>query len=108
MEPLKHVRTVTPSEANDLIAENDPVIIDVRTPAEYREAHIDGAVNLPVDDLNSTKVFEICDDVDRPILVYCAAGVRSRQACDKLVAMGFMNIYDMVDGINAWPFGLVS
>ena len=60
--------------------------MDVRTPAEYAQGHIDGAVNIPVDDLRGR-----LDELDprKPVYVYCQSGQRSYLACRILTGRGF-------------------
>ena len=107
MSSFEHFHNVTSSEANDIITELDPVILDVRTPSEFKEGHIEGAVNLPVDNLNESSILEVFDDADAPILVYCKSGVRSARACAQLSEMGSKGLFNLTDGIMAWPFGVV-
>lgn len=99
---------LTPAEANDFIAEKDPVILDVRTPGEYREGHIAGAVNLPLNAIDDTTAMEAIGSYGKPVLVYCTIGHRSAMAAQMLVDLGFTNVYDLANGISAWPFGVVS
>ena len=51
-------------------------LIDVRTPAEYAEAHADGAINIPVEDV-AAKISEVTADKDADIYVYCRSGRRA-------------------------------
>ena len=60
------------------------VLLDVRTPEEYRDGHLPGAKNLPLDRLEA-----IALPRETPLFVYCYSGARSGQACRKLQAMGY-------------------
>jgi phage shock protein E len=76
-------------------------LIDVRTPAEYAEGHIDGALNLDwtggvLDQRMATL------DKSKPVLLYCASGRRSAAARDAMTAAGFTNVKDLSGGITAW------
>lgn len=102
-----YVHIVTPAEANDIIAEKDPIILDVRTPTEFKEKHIDGAVNIPFDEINRETISKISSNFDDVIVVYCAVGARSAIASATLVDLGYNNVYDLTDGIERWPFGVV-
>jgi len=82
------------------------IILDVRTPQEYKDGHIDKAINVPNEDINTTPPKEL-PDKNAEILVYCRSGHRSKQASDKLVKMGYTNIYDF-GGINTWTYGTVK
>ncbi len=73
------------------------VIIDVREPDEYSEGHIDGAINIPPDQLLSGAPQLSSIPKDTPLLLYCKSGARSNTASHILQAQGFNNI---TNGIN--------
>ena len=75
------------------------VLLDVRTPQEYREGHIPGSVNLPLQALDNAE--EIIENEDTPIYIYCQSGSRSRQAAALLGAMGYTNVRN-IGGIAAY------
>lgn len=75
------------------------VLLDVRTPQEYREGHIPGSQNVPLQQLD--KVEEVTDNKDTVLYVYCRSGARSRQAVSLLQAMGYTNIHN-IGGIAAY------
>ena len=77
------------------------VLLDVRTPQEYREGHIPGAINVANETIGTDEIPEL-PDKDQLILVYCRSGNRSKQASEKLVALGYTNIVEF-GGINDWP-----
>ena len=91
---------VTVQEARRLI-EDKPglVLLDVRTASEYEEGHIEGAVNIPVQEL-SVRFDEL--SIEDELLVYCRTGNRSAQAVDVLLDLGFTKIYHMDEGITGW------
>jgi rhodanese-related sulfurtransferase len=74
-------------------------IIDVRSAGEYELGHIPGAVNVPVDTLQSA-----AGNWDRnaTYVVYCATGVRSAEAVKIMTSMGFKNIDHFAQGVQAW------
>ena len=92
-------------QAKELIAQhrNDPefVILDVRTPAEYQQGHIGGAVLL---DYYSPRFNQSLDILDRSrtYLIYCRSGSRSGRTSQKLAALGFTKVYDLAGGVLAW------
>ena len=86
-------------------AEN-AVLLDVRTPQEYREGHIPGAINIPNETIGTEEIPEL-PDKDRLIMVYCRSGNRSKQASEKLATLGYTNIVEF-GGINDWPGKTVS
>ncbi len=76
-------------------------LIDVRTPAEYAEGHIDGALNL---DWTGGVLEQRMGTLDktRPVLLYCASGRRSAAAREVMIGAGFANVQDLDSGITAW------
>ena len=80
---------------------NDPSIhlIDVRSPEEYREGHIPGSRNVPVDRINEMET--AAPDRDAKLFVYCLSGSRSAYACAYLVRMGYTNVTN-IGGITQW------
>ena len=81
--------------------ETDYIILDVRTTEEFSEKHIPGAINIPNETIGAAEIPEL-PDKDQLILVYCRSGNRSKQASEKLAALGYTNIVEF-GGINDWP-----
>ena len=81
--------------------ESGYIILDVRTPEEFAEKHIPGAINVANETIGTDEIPEL-PDKDQLILVYCRSGNRSKQASEKLVALGYTNIVEF-GGINDWP-----
>ena len=75
------------------------VLLDVRTPQEYREGHILGSQNVPLQQLD--KVEEVTENKDTVLYVYCHSGARSRQAVSLLKHMGYTNVHN-IGGIAAY------
>lgn len=71
--------------------ENNPeiLLLDVRTPAEYRQGHLPGAKNVPLEQLRQ-RIPRFLPRED-PIFLYCRAGHRSAQACEILMEAGYRN-----------------
>ena len=86
--------------------ETDYIILDVRTPEEFADKHIPNAINIPNEVIGTEEIAEL-PDKDQLILVYCRSGNRSKQASEKLVALGYTNIYEF-GGINDWTGETVS
>ena len=100
-------RQVSAQEAMDLMEkEKEYIILDVRTPEEYAQAHIPGAINIPNETI-SDQPPEQLPDKEALILVYCRSGNRSKQASRKLAAMGYTSVVEF-GGINSWPGETVS
>ena len=92
---------VSGEEAKELFTSNDSaVLLDVRSVHEYSAGHIDGSMNIPVDDLEA-RLSEL-PDKDSVIIVYCKAGVRSASAAEILIANNYTNVYNM-EKIDNWP-----
>ena len=82
------------------------ILLDVRRDEEFRDEHIEGAVLIPDYEIESRAAAEL-PDKDALILVYCRSGRRSADAVNKLVGMGYMNVYDF-GGIIDWPYDKVK
>lgn len=99
------VTNVTVSKAHRLIKERggqtDFVILDVRTPEEFAEGYIAGAVNLDVQSRDFEKKLRALDR-KKTYLVYCRTGNRSRRATIAMEALGFRSILHMHEGIVRW------
>jgi len=72
-------------------------LVDVRTPEEYAAGHIEGAVNVPVDTVETRDL----GAKDQPIVLYCGSGKRSARAAAALRAKGFARLYDL-GPMSAW------
>lgn len=83
-----------------MATEENYIILDVRTTEEFAEKHIPNAINIPNETIGSEELAEL-PDKNQLILVYCRSGNRSKQASEKLVALGYTNIYEF-GGINNW------
>ena len=92
---------ISMEEAVDMMAkEENYIILDVRTTEEFAEKHIPNAINIPNETIGSEELAEL-PDKNQLILVYCRSGNRSKQASEKLAALGYTNIYEF-GGINNW------
>lgn len=93
---------ISMEEAMELMkTEENYIILDVRSQEEYDEKHILGAVLVPNETIGTKDIPEL-PDKDQMILVYCRSGNRSKQAAEKLAALGYTNIIEF-GGINDWP-----
>ena len=100
LTPKQESGDVTVETAKSLI-EGRPnlVILDVRTPSEFDDGHIEDAINIPVDDL-AGRLDEL--SIDEELLVYCRTGNRSARAVETLQDNGFTKIFHIEEGITAW------
>jgi rhodanese-related sulfurtransferase len=74
-------------------------LLDVRTPQEYAQGRMKGSVLIPINELER-RVQEV--PKNRPILVLCAAGSRSKLAAGFLVNKGYGDVYNLTDGLSGW------
>jgi rhodanese-related sulfurtransferase len=97
------IELVSPEQAAQVI-EDDPaglVILDIRTPEEYDEARIDGAVNIDYYDTDFVDQLDTLDK-DRPYVMYCRSGNRSSDAITTMKDLGFSEVYEIDGGIVNW------
>jgi rhodanese-related sulfurtransferase len=91
------VATITPRELAELTSKGSVVLIDVRTPAEFQEVHVDFARNIPLDRLDPATA----GPRDQTLYLICRSGGRGKMACEKLAAAGF-NVVNVEGGTSAW------
>lgn len=96
-----HYREVDAGEAAELLQNLSPLLLDVRTRAEFANAHIKSAILIPVQELQK-RVNELSAYKHSDILIYCATGNRSTVASKILVDNGFKRIVNMRYGIYQW------
>lgn len=90
--------TINPQQLLERFRAGQPVrLIDVRTPAEFREVHVAFAENVPLDQLDVEHQARGAD----PLYVVCRSGSRGRQACDKLASAGVPNVFNVLGGTQA-------
>ncbi len=91
-------------EAWDLIStnsENDLVIIDVSTPREYRDLHLEGAINVSLLSRFFKARLEVMDE-DKTYVVYCKVGGRSKIAQKLMKQFGYQTVYNVIGGTLLW------
>ncbi len=100
-------KQISQEEAKEMMGRDDGhVIVDVRRQDEYDAGHIPGAILIPNESIGHGAP-EALPDYDQIILIYCRSGNRSKQASEKLAAMGYTNIYEF-GGINTWTGEIVT
>ncbi len=91
---------VTVEEAKSLVESNvSLIIVDVRTREEYDSSHIEGAILIPVSELEG-RINELSKEEE--LLIYCRTGNRSSNSVNILKANGYTKIFHLNDGIIAW------
>ena len=73
---------------------HNPLVIDVRTPAEYRNGHLSKALNIPLAEL-PRRIGGVAPDKSRPILLHCASGARSAAGRKSLAQLGYANVHNL-------------
>lgn len=96
------IETVSPSSAAEAIDSNaDAIVLDIRTPEEFEEGIIEGAVNI---DFYEADFAEQLDGLDKnaDYVVYCRSGNRSGQAMPTFRELGFTSVIEIDGGISGW------
>lgn len=92
-------KRISAEDAQQLIAQPDTQLVDIRDPRSFASAHIPGALNLS----NSNLVdFIAAADLDAPLVVVCYHGISSQPAAEYLVQQGFDDVYSMDGGFESW------
>ncbi|CAN5814600.1 molybdopterin-synthase adenylyltransferase MoeB [soil metagenome] len=94
------IREVDNAAAQKL-ADEGALVVDVRETSEWQEGHVVGAVHVPRGHLES-KIEAVVPDRAQPLVLYCAAGVRSAFAARQLAEMGYTNIVSLTGGFQGW------
>ena len=77
-------------------------LVDVRRPDEFREGHIEGALNINFLEDDFAQQMERQVNKEKPVMLYCRSGSRSASAAEELKALGFKEIYDLEGGFSDW------
>jgi rhodanese-related sulfurtransferase len=97
------VSTIKPQELAEICKEGKKIdLIDVRTPVEYREVHLDIARNVPLDRLDVAALMQARNgSANEPLYVICRSGSRGQQACETFLKAGFSNVVNIEGGTMA-------
>lgn len=94
--------TISPKHLHDLVRAGHKVnLVDVRTPVEFREVHVEFARNVPLDQLDVEKLKVEQNGRVEPLYVICRSGGRGKQACEKLEAAGLDCVVNVEGGTLA-------
>ena len=86
--------------AQRLQTESDYILLDVRTPEEFSNGHLPGAICIPNESIGKQEITSLPNKKQR-IYIYCRSGSRSKQAADKLLDLGYTNLVE-AGGIMDW------
>jgi rhodanese-related sulfurtransferase len=89
------------SFAEKIMKDKEVIILDVRTPAEFAEGAIKGAINIDVNASNFKKKVSTLDK-EKSYLIYCRSGMRSVKACNLMAENGFNKMFNLLGGYQAW------
>lgn len=92
--------SVSVKEAKEILKSKSALFLDVRTPGEWNEGHISGALHIPLQELSS-RISELDKHKNRDIIVYCRSGNRSSSASQILIKKGF-KVKNMTGGYMSW------
>ena len=94
---------MSPARLKELCKEGKKIdLIDVRTPVEYREVHVDIARNVPLEQLDPVTLMQSRNGaVNEPLYFICRSGSRGQQACEKFLKAGFSNAVNIEGGTMA-------
>ncbi len=96
------VRDVDPHQAAQVLEDRkDVLVLDIRTPREWQAGMIPGAIGINRYDREFQNLIDALPR-DRPLLLYCRTGSRSRGVLQMLVQKGFNQIFHLESGIHAW------
>lgn len=97
------VAVIKPQALAELIRDDKKIdLIDVRTPVEYREVHLEAARNVPLADLDPAALMQTrTGSANDPLYLICRSGGRGQQACEKFVKAGFSNAVNVEGGTMA-------
>ncbi len=94
--------TVRVKDLHELLAgENKPLLIDTRLPETFAESHIEGSVNIPMDEL-AQRTGELPEDREAPIVMVCGIGKFSKKTVLHLKSLGYRNARSLKGGVNEW------
>ncbi len=95
------IPNVSATEAVMMLNRSKPLVLDVRDEAEFASGHIQGAKHIPVAEL-ANRLKEIEKFKDKPVLVHCQKGMRSKAACNILQAQQFSKLHNLQGGLDGW------
>ena len=97
-QEFEGVVLLSPTDFKNQIENTEIQLIDVRTPEEFKENHIENALNIDFYSEDFENEFNKLDK-KKPVYLYCRSGYRSNQSALKLAQLGFIEIYDLEGGI---------
>jgi rhodanese-related sulfurtransferase len=87
---------------SELQAKDNFILLDARESKEFNVSHIKGSIHVGYDHFDNKKVTAILKDKNATIIVYCSIGVRSEKIGEKLLKLGYKNVFNLYGGIFEW------
>lgn len=95
------MNNIRPEEAQKIIESGEAVVIDVRTPEEFIQGHIQGAENINLNNVLFAEKVSVLNK-DANYIINCQSGGRSARATSLMYELGFKNVSNLEGGIIAW------
>jgi len=99
-----NIRTITPASLLDQPGDQRGLIIDVRSPGEYRAGHVPGAINIPHTSIGQ-ELSQLDGYKDKPVVLYCKSGRRAGIAGEILAGAGFKQLHHLEGDMDGWLAG---
>ncbi len=100
---MNRQHTADASDARHAVEQSRALLIDVRTPVEFRALHAESALNVPLDTIDENTLRTIRNgDPEAPVYLLCRTGNRAGTACEKLEKLGGKNLFVVDGGTEAW------
>ncbi|MGZ9584033.1 rhodanese-like domain-containing protein [Paenibacillus marinisediminis] len=100
MLPTKGVKQITTADLKQELKDKSKQFVDVRTPGEFKNSHINGFKNIPLNELDSKAPTQLSKDAE--VVVICQSGMRSNKACKALKKLGYEHVTNVKGGMSAW------
>ena len=92
-------REISYEKLKKMMQKEEAILIDVRSNQEYQEGHLNGAINIPVYDIEKM-ITKIVKNENDTIILYCSSGQRSKSAKEMLEKLGYNNVFTLKNGIE--------
>ena len=101
LQEVNAIKKVDPAAFNDVVTQPGVIVLDVRTPEEFKTGHLVNAININLEGSDfASEVSKL--DKNSTVAVYCRSGNRSGVATKQMAELGFTDMYDMQGGIVEW------
>lgn len=96
------VKVVTNPQATSLINNQDAVLLDIRSPDDFKQGHIVNSINILPAEIKKQNLGKIEQFKDKPVIVVCASSISATASAELLTKQGFNQVYTLKEGIAAW------